>query len=496
MAKIFRPRRGKKSTMTTKNTVLASGELFVEVPETGVGTGKVKMKMGDGSTAYSSLPYAVSDVVVADETVAFTASTSTANSTLLNEIVTGKAVKNLFGSIKTLLSNLDASVTQLNNNYSSLEGRISSADGSITELNTSLNEIYAWLEENQGTLGDSISPSITVTAPTGTSSANPTYYQSDSTVNYTVSGTATDNSGIAKVIVNGNGATLSGNNWSCIVSLSTNTTHTITIIVTDGAGNTETVTRYVRIEAYYQQAARISGASPQTSLANTLTNSSICNLIANNGTAYGIMKNKYSNDMESYIDSNFNDGLNLLNYNCRLNFYIYKTGNQCSTFSGGWTYSTSGTVNTQTFEPEYDISNSSYMRVKAQSGGNYAAWGCSPLTLYIYNKTARNYKSMGYSSIQVNCTNNQSTNSYNVPGYFTMGTVSTVPSTSYVSGNGSTSITIATNNLNYTVHSDTVTWTLGTSSNIYICFRCTPKYQNGAFGNWGEIIVYSVKICR
>ena len=38
MAKIFKPRRGKKSTMagTKKTTVLSAGEMFIEVPDTGV----------------------------------------------------------------------------------------------------------------------------------------------------------------------------------------------------------------------------------------------------------------------------------------------------------------------------------------------------------------------------------------------------------------------------------------------------------------------------
>ena len=59
--KIFKPRRGKKSTMagTKANTVLAAGELFLETPDKGVGKGASKIKIGDGSTKYSSLPYAL-----------------------------------------------------------------------------------------------------------------------------------------------------------------------------------------------------------------------------------------------------------------------------------------------------------------------------------------------------------------------------------------------------------------------------------------------------
>ena len=94
---------------------------------------------------------------------------------------------------------------------------------------------------------DSAVPSLTVSAPAGTSSTNPTYYQSDSTVSYTVSGTVSDASGIKSVTINGSVANISGNNWSKSLSLATNTTHTITVIATDNADRTTTITRYIRV---------------------------------------------------------------------------------------------------------------------------------------------------------------------------------------------------------------------------------------------------------
>ena len=65
----LRPRRGKKSAASgqtstdTEDIILKRGEVFFEVPEdpddptisTGSGIGKIKM--GDGVTAYSQLPY-------------------------------------------------------------------------------------------------------------------------------------------------------------------------------------------------------------------------------------------------------------------------------------------------------------------------------------------------------------------------------------------------------------------------------------------------------
>ena len=157
-----------------------------------------------------------------------------------------------------------------------------------------------------------------------------------------MSGTASDDSGISKVTVNGNVAELNGTSWFCTLSLASNNTHTITIVATDGAGNTNSATRYVYIEPYYQYVARISGTTVQSSLANTLTNSTVCAAIAGNSTACSIMKSYYSTNMTSYIDSNFNDGLNLLNYKCGLKCYLYMRGNQCSSITGGWTTWTNG----------------------------------------------------------------------------------------------------------------------------------------------------------
>lgn len=58
---IFKPHRGKASVMQTnakKNMVLQSGEFFVEMPDT-TSTNKFKIKVGDGSSTYENLPYAI-----------------------------------------------------------------------------------------------------------------------------------------------------------------------------------------------------------------------------------------------------------------------------------------------------------------------------------------------------------------------------------------------------------------------------------------------------
>ena len=53
----LRPRRGKRSTAISKGIVLKRGEIFFEVPDSGVGTGAGKIVMGDGTSAYEDLPY-------------------------------------------------------------------------------------------------------------------------------------------------------------------------------------------------------------------------------------------------------------------------------------------------------------------------------------------------------------------------------------------------------------------------------------------------------
>ena len=54
----IRPTRGTLYEWQTINPILDEGELVVEVPDTGVGTGLSKFKIGDGNRHYNQLPYA------------------------------------------------------------------------------------------------------------------------------------------------------------------------------------------------------------------------------------------------------------------------------------------------------------------------------------------------------------------------------------------------------------------------------------------------------
>jgi len=54
----IRPRRSTATEWSIINPVLYEGELVIENPDTGVGTGLCKFKIGDGVTPWNDLPYA------------------------------------------------------------------------------------------------------------------------------------------------------------------------------------------------------------------------------------------------------------------------------------------------------------------------------------------------------------------------------------------------------------------------------------------------------
>ena len=54
----IRPRRGTASQWEYANPILSEGEMAFEVPSTGVGTGLINIKQGDGQNSWNNLPYA------------------------------------------------------------------------------------------------------------------------------------------------------------------------------------------------------------------------------------------------------------------------------------------------------------------------------------------------------------------------------------------------------------------------------------------------------
>ena len=153
MSKTFRPRRGKTSTMTGADkatTVLAAGEMFVETPSTGVGTGESNIKLGDGTTAYSSLPYALGS----SAPTSITSDSSTTATAALNNASSGSSLKSILGALKQAVSLNSSSITTLNDTLSSANL------GLTTEQANQLSTIYSHFN-NDLYLGKEITVSLT-----------------------------------------------------------------------------------------------------------------------------------------------------------------------------------------------------------------------------------------------------------------------------------------------------------------------------------------------
>ena len=132
ISKIFCMRRGLRSTMTSSkaNTVLSSGENFLEIQGSTVGKSKVKMKMGDGSTAYKDLPYVLGDT--STDPISFKENTSTNATTALGAVTTGATLDNIVAGLKKAVSLNTQSLTELNDELvkqTNIINNISNGDG-------------------------------------------------------------------------------------------------------------------------------------------------------------------------------------------------------------------------------------------------------------------------------------------------------------------------------------------------------------------------------
>jgi len=146
------PHRGGVDKMTQgagKNIVLASGELFIEYPNAGAGRGKCKIKIGDGVTAYSSLPYAIGDT--STDPITFTQGTEANIDRALAAISTGKPLNELIGNIKQLGNLIDVEIDALNNEdwYNSTDPTRAAHGIMLRADKTKLNGIQDGAEVNQ-----------------------------------------------------------------------------------------------------------------------------------------------------------------------------------------------------------------------------------------------------------------------------------------------------------------------------------------------------------
>lgn len=115
---IFRPRRGKYNSAKSQyvdTSPLKRGDVFFEVPDTGVGTGHGKIKMGDGETGYKDLLYFLSlpEIDYSNAIIRFTDSEivdeeetiNGSNSLYLYNLSPSTTLKRIFTNIKQLIIN-------------------------------------------------------------------------------------------------------------------------------------------------------------------------------------------------------------------------------------------------------------------------------------------------------------------------------------------------------------------------------------------------------
>ena len=154
----IRPRRGTANQWSNANPILSEGEIGIEVPSTGVGTGTVKIKFGDGSSHWNALPYGldtpnISDVI-SDEFISGTPCTS-GNYYIAND------------KLYKCIADTDGSINVTNSNYfeeTSVAGEVKTLNERLTqykvkeytfEYTTTKQWISCNIEESNGFLDGS-----------------------------------------------------------------------------------------------------------------------------------------------------------------------------------------------------------------------------------------------------------------------------------------------------------------------------------------------------
>ena len=159
MSKIFKPRRGTANTMSTtkSNTVLAAGELFAEVPNGGPGTGKGRLVMGDGTTAYGNLPSFIENTDVSSAQVTITADNSQTSTAALNNVASNATTGALIGSLKQAIS---LTKSELSSSIDDINQTLEDGVGMTDEQAAQLAALYNQVVYNKK-LGDVITCSLT-----------------------------------------------------------------------------------------------------------------------------------------------------------------------------------------------------------------------------------------------------------------------------------------------------------------------------------------------
>ena len=107
------PRRGPKTLMATtkKDIVLGVGEIFFEYPDTGLGTGGCKVKVGDGVTTYENLEYAIENDASGAQ-IYFDPDSSETVAAALAKVVSGASNATIVAALKQAVTILNGEVVK------------------------------------------------------------------------------------------------------------------------------------------------------------------------------------------------------------------------------------------------------------------------------------------------------------------------------------------------------------------------------------------------
>lgn len=98
----IRPRSATLSDWTTINPVLKLQELGIVHPDTGAGTGKIKIKIGDGVTAFNDLPYAYNEDEINIEFDELTTHPTTKEGYGITDVYSKEETDNITGDLTQL----------------------------------------------------------------------------------------------------------------------------------------------------------------------------------------------------------------------------------------------------------------------------------------------------------------------------------------------------------------------------------------------------------
>lgn len=150
MANYLRPKRGKRSSAIEQDLLLLKGEIFFECPESGMGTGPGKIKIGDGFSTYADLPYFLEGSSSGTRSISSGANTTITYST--DEQVVGEWL-NGYPIIQKTFTNVR--LTRVENTYEYIAVIVNASEGKDISLIDS-KVIF----ENTDTNSRLISPSV------------------------------------------------------------------------------------------------------------------------------------------------------------------------------------------------------------------------------------------------------------------------------------------------------------------------------------------------